>query len=63
MKNLITLTETQLRQLTWMEDVEGIVCQDNGDHVVLFYSFDPSYWTKVLSKEDFNASAVGQVSC
>ena len=53
MKNLIKVSAKELKALTWMDDVTGMVAEDKGNNVEVYYSAMPSYWSQSFTKEEF----------
>ena len=59
MENLINVTDKELKALTWMEDVSGMVAKDCGSTVKVFYKVDPSFFVQEFTKSDFLAVVSG----
>ena len=52
----LSLTEKQLKVLTWKEDVEGLVAERTENGIVIFYELAPNYERTEISREDFEAT-------
>lgn len=52
----IELTQKELKVLTWMDDVTGMVANIEGDEVVIFYEAMPEYWETRISLDEVIAT-------